>query len=305
MAKVGRDASIGTAEGAVLGRAAHALHAREPVLDDFWAVELLTPKAQALVRDPAHYHGVHAPGASPLALVSAAGFGCLRLAEDEVEACVARGVGQYVLLGAGFDTFALRRDDLVARLRVFEVDHPDVQKLKRERVHAARVRPASLPDFVPVDFETMSVAAALRASAFEPGRPAVFSWMNTIPYLTEDAVAETLSALAELAAPGSRLIANYVPGVPPTPEQLAVLKEMSAYATAVGEDHRKFWAPDAFEALLASAGFETLDHVTEVDLTERYFRDREDGLAPGVPIRVIIAERSRHDAATRRGESCS
>ena len=62
---------------------------------------------------------------------------------------------------------------------------------------------------------------------------------------------------------------------------------------------------DAFEALLASAGFETLDHVTEVDLTERYFRDREDGLAPGVPIRVIIAERSRHDAATRRGESCS
>jgi methyltransferase (TIGR00027 family) len=292
MAKVGRDSNIGTAEGALLGRAAHALHAKDPILDDFWAVELLTPEAQALVRDPEHYRSVHAPGASPMASVSAAGFACLRFAEDEVERLLGEGVRQYVVLGAGLDTFALRRKDLVDRLRVFEVDHPDVQKLKRERVAAASVAPASLPEFVPVDFEVTSVAEGLLGSRFDPEQRSVFSWMNTLPYLSEDAVAGTLEALARVAAPGSRLIANYVPQVPPTPEQAQRMQEMSAYAASVGEDHRKFWKPEALVSLLAAKGFETVEHATERDLTDRYFQAREDGLAPGLPIRVLISERS-------------
>jgi len=291
--KRGRDASVGTAEGALLSRAAHALHAKDPVLDDFWAVELLAPDAQALVRDPAHYRAVHAPGASPMASVSATGFACLRFAEDEVERLVGEGVRQYVVLGAGLDTFALRRRDLVDRLRVFEVDHPDVQALKRERVAAAGVRPASLPEFVPVDFEATSVAEGLAASSFDAGQRSVFSWMNTVPYLSEEAVAGTLAALARLTTSGSRLIANYVPSVAPTPEQAERMREMSAYAASVGEDHRVFWEPEALIALLASQGFETLLHLTEQDLRKRYFEGREDGLAPGLPIRVLVAERAR------------
>ncbi len=107
-----------------------------------------------------------------------------------------------MVLGAGFDTLALRRADLVDRLRVFGLDHPDVQQLKRERIDAAGATPASLPGFVPVDFEVSNLADGLAASAFDPRRRALFSWLNTLPYPTPDGVASTLDSLLELAAPG-------------------------------------------------------------------------------------------------------
>lgn len=292
MEKIGRGANIGTAEGALMGRAAHALHAPDPVLDDFWAVELLTAEAQASVRDPEHYRTHHAAAASPMACVSVAGLSCLRCAEDEVMGLVAKGVQQYVVLGAGFDTFALRNGDAAPGLTVFEVDHPDVQQLKRARIEAARVTPASLPEFVPVDFEGMSLAQGLAGSSFDPSQPSVFSWMNTIPYLTEAAIASTLDDLASLAARGSRLILNYVAPRASTALQAASVKDMSRYAADVGETHRKFWEAAELEALLASKGFRTLAHITDEDLYELYFREREDGLRPGIPIRVLIAERS-------------
>jgi len=289
MAKTGSGESLGTAEGAVLGRASHALHADAPILDDTWAVRLLGPESQAEARDPeSTARAVERAGFDP-APVLALNLGSLRYAEDEVDRCVRDGVAQYVILGAGFDTFALRRDDLRGRLRVYEVDYPDVQALKRARIQQADATPASVPTFVPVDFESTSLTQALETTSFDPTQPSVFSWMNTIPYLSESATEATLREVLGLAAPSSRIVLNYACDVPFTEEQIAYLQTLGGMVRESGEPMQSRWKPEGFEALLLDIGFSILEHVTEQDLTERYFEGRTDGLAPGVPARLITA----------------
>lgn len=291
MAKTGGEGSHGTAEGALMGRAAHALHADLPILDDTWAVWLLDPASQVLVRDPAY-------AAKPIewddfdaAPLFALNVGSLRYAEDEVERCARDGVDQYVILGAGFDTFALRRGDLCDRLRVYEVDHPDVQALKRERIAVAGATPAAMPTFVPVDFESTSLTDGLGATAFDPKRRSVVSWMNTIHYLSESATEATLRELAALMAPASRIVLNYAPNVPLTDEQLAYLQTLLSKVSESGEPMQSRWKPEAFEVILHDVGFAILEHATEQDLQTRYFEGRADGLKPGLPARLVVAER--------------
>ena len=224
MAKTGAGGGLGTAEGAVMGRAAHALHADSPVLDDRWAIWLLDPATRAQVRDPAYAARPMEWGEFDAAPLFALNVGCLRYAEDQVERCVEGGIDQYVILGAGFDTFALRRGDLCDRLRVFEVDHPDVQALKRARIAEADATPDAMPTFVPVDFESTGLSEGLAATAFDPARRCVVSWMNTIPYLSESATEATLRELAGLMAPMSRIVLNYACDVPLSEEQRVYLQ---------------------------------------------------------------------------------
>jgi methyltransferase (TIGR00027 family) len=290
MAKTGREGNLGTAEGAVMGRAAHALHAKPPILDDTWAVLLLNPSSQAEIRDPAYGAKPTDPSEFDSAPVFAINVGSLRFAEDEVERCVADGVEQYVILGAGFDTFALRRGDLCDRLQVYEVDHPDVQALKRERIAQASAKPDSIPTFVPVDFETAGLTEGLGATAFDPKRRTVFSWMNTIPYVSEPATEATLREIVALSAPGSRLVLNYSCNVPFTEEQVAYIKTLQGMVNQYGEPMLSRWKPDAFEVLLDDVGFRILEHATEQDLISRYFEGRADGLKPGLPARLVVAE---------------
>jgi methyltransferase (TIGR00027 family) len=291
MAKTGDGSSLGTAEGAVMGRATHALHAESPILDDTWAIHLLDPELRAQVRDPESAATSADWGEFDFAPLFALNVGSLRYAEDEVERCVRDGVDQYLILGAGFDTFALRRGDLCDRVQVYEVDHPDVQALKRERIASADATPASLPTFVPVDFESTSLTGGLAATAFDAKRRCVVSWMNTLPYLTEAAIAATLRELASLSAPGSRLALNYSCDVPLSPDQVTYLQTLQGKVSQAGEPLQSRFKPEAFQSLLDAVGFSVIDHATEQDLTERYFAGRADGLAPGVPARLIVAER--------------
>ena len=291
MAKTGDAGSLGTAEGAVMGRAAHSLHADPPVLDDTWAVWLLDPATQARVRDPEFAAQPIEWEGFDVAPLFALNVGSLRYAEDEVERCVRDGVDQYVILGAGFDTFALRRGDLCDRLRVYEVDHPDVQALKRERIAQANATPDAMPTFIPVDFESTSLTQAFEATEFDPKRRSVFSWMNTIPYLSESAIEATLRELIALTAAASRIVLNYSCSVPLTDEQIAYLQTLQAMVGQSGEPLQSRWKPEAFEELLDDVGFAIIEHATEQDLYTRYFEGRADGLKPGLPARLIVAER--------------
>lgn len=291
MAKTGTGEQRGTAEGAVLSRALHARFAEDPILDDDWAIELLPAALRERIEQAPGPAGLEPTPGFDAAPVFALGVACLRYAEDAVERAVAEGIDQYVILGAGFDTFALRRGDLCESLAVYEIDHPDVQQHKRERIAAARRAPAAEARFVPVDFETMRLGEALARSDFDPTRPAIASWLNTLPYLTREATGATLHELAGLLAPGSRLVVNYGPDVPATPEQLAFLKRLAEVVASSGEPTRSRWTPDAFEALLEREGFAIREHGSESDLTQRYFANRRDGLRPGVPGRIVLAER--------------
>lgn len=291
MAKTGDRDSLGTAEGAVLGRAAHALHAQSPVLDDTWAVELLESSLQAVVRDPAYANNSMEWDGFDTSPLFAVNVGSLRYAEDEVERCVRAGVEQYVILGAGFDTFALRRGAISAALRVYEVDHPDVQRLKRERIARAGRAPSAMPVFVPVDFESTSLSDGLAGSDFASVNRCVVSWMNTIPYLSASATQATLRELSEVMAAGSRVVLNYGCDVPLSGDQARYLQDLQSRVSQSGEPLRSGWKPDVFEALLGSLGFRVIEHATEGDLHARYFEGRSDGLTPGVPARLIVAER--------------
>jgi methyltransferase (TIGR00027 family) len=293
MAKSGTAAVLGTAEDASLSRVAFSLHLAEPVLDESRAIVLHTPANQVQARDAEHFRTTMAPGVSPMAPIAAVSVGGLRYTEDEVEhSVVERGIRQYVVLGAGFDSFALRRVDLRDRLQVFEVDHPDVQALKRQRVEAAAIPPEVLPEFVPVDFEVMSLGPALRDSSFDPSAPAVFSWMNTLPYLTEKAIDATLAELGRLAAPGSRIVLNYASTATPTAEQAERLALLGETVLGRGEPFMSRFDDAVFAAMLAGHGFAISELLTEVELTARYFQGRSDGWKPGMPLRLLTAERS-------------
>jgi methyltransferase (TIGR00027 family) len=115
-----------------------------------------------------------------------------RYTEDELDKALARGVGQYVILGAGLDSFIYRRPDLAAGLRVFEVDHPATQQWKRARLRELHLNLPSNLTFIPLDFEQQTLADGLRAGGHQPELPTFFSWLGVTQYLTEEAVFETL-----------------------------------------------------------------------------------------------------------------
>jgi methyltransferase (TIGR00027 family) len=131
-----------------------------------------------------------------------------RYAEDELATAVERGVEQYVILGAGLDSFAYRRPDLATILRVFEVDHPATQQWKRARLQELSVHLPSNLTFIPLDFEQHTLADGLPAGGHRPELPTFFSWLGVTQYLTAEAVFTTLRYVASLA-PGSEIVFQY------------------------------------------------------------------------------------------------
>lgn len=281
---------LSTAEAASRFRALQTMHLDPPAMIDDWAVLLLPEGEREALRGDAGRAELAARRGS--FAISGVGIGSLRFAEDEVLAAVEAGVDQYVVLGAGFDTFAMRHPELAGRLQVFEVDHPDVQALKRERLAAAPAV-ALMPEFVAVDFEVTTLGPELRASAFDPDRPAVVSWMNTLPYLSPDAIGATLAELAAVLAPTSALVCNYpCKDVPVSDAQRAVMQGLGANVAARGEPFRSRFRPDDFIALLADHSFVVDRHLTEHDINHRYFANRPDDFGAGVPARLVRARRT-------------
>ena len=293
MAKTGSRKMPGTAEGAALARALHTRDSDTPVLQDDWAIYLLAAEDREKVLQGEPTDTMAAMGDFDTSPIFAVNVGCLRYAEDEIDRCLAAGVGQYLVLGAGLDTFALRRHDLQGKVAVYEVDHPDVQALKIERIRAADRVPATFPVIVAVDFETMSLNDALGEVGFHTTAFSVATWLNTTHYLSVEAIETTLSELATVLAPGSRLILNYAPDVALSEDQIEFVTRLLSITDTAGEPLVSRFTPQSFEQLLQSRGFNVIEHVDETELTRRYFKGRDDGLYPGLPLRIIVAERSR------------
>src|SRR5437867_11073326 len=133
-----------------------------------------------------------------------------RCAEDSLEAAVARGVRQYVIIGAGMDSFALRRPPFARGVQVFEVDHPATQEFKRRRLEECRVSPSRTLHFVPADLTREQLDRALARSPYSRARPAFFAWLGVSEYLTREVNVATLRAIAACAAAGSELVFSYL-----------------------------------------------------------------------------------------------
>jgi methyltransferase (TIGR00027 family) len=256
-----------TALRVAIRRAAHQLMEQPRILDDPIAVPLLGP---GFARDMER--ASHKVARDFRAFMAARS----RYTEDRLAEAVSRGVTQYVILGAGLDTFAYRNP--FPSLRVFEVDFPATQAWKREMLAEAAITSPENLTFVPLDFEHKALAEGLAEAGFDAGRPAYFGWLGVVPYLTLDAFRATLSAIAQLPA-GTAVSFDYAIA----PETLSPRGRMAFDALArrvasAGEPFQLFFTPQTLEAELRRAGFHRIEQLDSDHLNELYFKDRADGL---------------------------
>jgi methyltransferase (TIGR00027 family) len=258
---------------AALARGMLRMEAASPwVLDDAFALVLIGPAWQDLRELTEQLFP-----AQVLAETSAAICTRSRYAEDRL---AAGAFTQYVILGAGLDSFAWRRPDLLRSLRVFEVDHPVSQAWKLERVSDLALPHSDSQVFVPVDFEAEPLQDALRTAGVDWSQPTLFSWTGVAPYLTAQAIASTLRTIAGAAA-DSEVVFSYR-------AEESVLDDVgrefiqiyAPLAASLGEPLQPGWPVTEIERLISRSGLKVVDHPARADLQQRYFADRTDGLRP-------------------------
>jgi len=204
-----------------------------------------------------------------------------RFIEDLVAEQAALGVTQYVILGAGLDTFAQRKPELASRIRVFEIDQPSQQVWKQKRLVELGFGIPSYLRFVPVDFEAGDAWwTQLVKAGFDSTRPAVVVSTGVSMYLTRDAIQATLRQVASLA-PGSTFAMSFLlPIELADPDVRPGIERAAAGAKASGTPFISFFTPLEILALASESGFRDVQHVSAAKLTERYFANRTDGLRP-------------------------
>jgi methyltransferase (TIGR00027 family) len=271
-----------TAFTAAAARAAHLLVDAEPtVFSDTLAAALLGERAEELLA----YHHLH--GTHPVLAGARAQAVCRsRFTEDRLLRPNS-GIDQYVILGAGLDSFAYRSAS--ARFRVFEVDRPATQAAKRELLDGAGVAVPASVTFVPVDFEADPLRERLVRSGLDPVRPVFVSWLGVTMYLTRKAILATLTDLGGLA-PGSEIVTDHL--LPPELRDAAgngYAEAVAPVAAEQGEPWRTFLSPTAMAALLREAGFEVVEQVGQRESVDARLWNRTDALRPAALSALVHA----------------
>jgi methyltransferase (TIGR00027 family) len=263
-----------TALRVAMHRATHQVLDSPKVLDDPLALAIIGPKAASQLHSSENRYGEQV-ARNLRAFVAVRS----RYAEDELAAAVSRGVKQYVILGAGLDTFAYRNPYPESALHVFEVDYPATQDWKRGRLAAAGISVPRSLTFAPVDFESgETLSEGLGESNFDFAVPSFFSWLGVTMYLTEYAAMSTLDLIAS-TPPGGGVVFDYA--VPRTSLDAAaqiVLDALSARVAAAGEPFQTFFDPTELAESLRRMGFGSIEDMDTNAINARYFEDRADGL---------------------------
>ena len=272
-----------TAIRTALWRALHVeLDDAPQVLEDTVGLELAAPEEGWRARGDMHPEGTKTFRAS---IVSRA-----RFIEDMAVDAAGRGVGQYVLLGAGLDTFAQRRPEVASRLTVFEIDRPGPQAWKRQRLVETGYGVPDRLRLVPVDFEAgESWLERLMAAGFDAGRPALVASTGVSMYLTREANMATLGEVAGFA-PGSTFAMTFLLPMELADHEERPGREMAERgARASGTPFISFFAPEEIVAMASEAGFKEARYVPAAELTRRYFAGRRDGLNTSKSEALLLA----------------
>jgi methyltransferase (TIGR00027 family) len=270
-----------TAVRTALWRALHVeLDAPPHVLDDTIGLQLVAPDPQWRSRSDMHPDGTRAFRASIVARA--------RFLDDLVIDRAGSGIRQYVILGAGLDSFAQRHPDV--DVRIFEVDQPGTQDWKRQRLTEIGHPPGQNLQFVPVDFERgETFPESLRANGFDADSPAVVSSTGVSMYLTQEATEATLRQIASFAD-GSVLAMTFMLPLDLTDASERPIQEaVEAAAARSGTPFISHYAPAEMVEMCRAAGFSTAEHVSPQDLTARYFAGRTDGLRPPSAEQLVVA----------------
>jgi methyltransferase (TIGR00027 family) len=256
-----------TAFRVAMRRAAHQVLDQPPVLADPVAVPLLGAHF-ALDREREAHSVVRAFRAFMAARS--------RYAEDRLWDAVAAGVEQYVVLGAGLDTFAYRNP--FPDLRVFEVDFPATQEWKRALLDEASIHVPENLTFVPLDFEHRTLGEGLDDAGFDASAPAFFGWLGVVPYLSREAFRATVQTIARQPRRSGVSFDYALSPESMSPSRRAVFEALAARVAAAGEPFQLFFTPEQLEAELREAGFQEIEHMDSEQLNAKYFRGRSDGL---------------------------
>jgi methyltransferase (TIGR00027 family) len=262
-----------TAFRVAIRRAAHQIFDTPRVLDDPLAVRIIGAEyAERIKAGVAENSGVVSKSLRAFLVARS------RFAEDELARAVSDGVRQYVVLGAGLDTFAYRNPHASAGLRVFEVDHPATQAWKREKLRAAEINIPLETVFVPVDFELETITDGLQRVGFSTHDKTMFSWLGVTPYLTDRAFTETVDFIASMPS-GSGVVFDYaVPRASLKFLERIAFDRISARVASAGEPFQLFFEPKQLADRLHQMGFTHLEDLGIEELNARYFRNRTDKL---------------------------
>jgi methyltransferase (TIGR00027 family) len=287
-------------------RAYHAIYDTQKIFDDFLAYDLIPEEKRALIEQhlieqnlplnqQLNYfkhttlHSNDTPISASLRQVinnaineqgwTAQLFSRARYAEDALESAIKQGVKQYVNLGAGMDTFAFRRPEMLEELEVFEIDHPATQEFKLHRLAELGWKHPAKLHFIPVDFTKESLVTALTSSSsYDSTAKTFFSWLGVTYFLTRDEVFKTLRDITEIAPVDSTLVFDYFDTDALIPEKSSPQMQKSLeYLRKIGEPMITGFNPSTLGEELASLGFRLHENLSPVNIEERYFQGRTDG----------------------------
>ena len=260
-----------------MARALHMKGPRPRIFEDPFAIDLVSPGMRRLVTNPVLRGVQRLLFGALVPMIQGQVCSRSRFAEDALEQAMAAGAKQYVLLSAGLDSFALRRPDLMTRLQVFEVDHPDTQRFKRARLEAMG---AALPEslqFAPVDFEHEGIAEGLRRTSHDPEKRTFFSWLGTVPYLTEEAILGTLNAVVSVSPPGSELVFDFCGPIERLePRDRRLIQKVMRRNARRGEPLITFEEPERQLEKICALGFDRVELLDAAEQVRRYGAGRTD-----------------------------
>jgi len=284
-----------TAMGTALMRADHTRTAREPLIDDGWGDRLVSDSYRSQLREDAlsalppevreRLEALEPQELLGVVLRRHPSYATIvirtRCAEDMLALAVGRGVRQYVILGAGLDSFALRRPEFAHEVEVFELDHPDTQQFKLARLAECGSSSPSGVHYIGTDLAVETPAEALGRATFDPLQPSFFSWLGVTAYLTREANLRTLRSVASCGAAGSELVFDYgdqrAYDNPPTDERSIRIR---ARLARIGEPWISGFHPARLSDELRDVGLELLENLSPPELHRRYCAASPDELTP-------------------------
>ncbi|WP_426452983.1 class I SAM-dependent methyltransferase [Acinetobacter sp. KB005] len=275
-----------TAEAAAALRANHFKNTVSPVFSDPYAFELTSRSWKKLLSSPLLVKLMNSAVLNrTLGLLTGQVVGRSRYAEDLLDQAVQQNTQQYVLVGAGLDSFALRESHHYPTLKIFEVDHPDTQAAKQAKLKKLGEIPATV-EFVAINFEKESISEALARSLYERSAPAFFSWLGTTHYLNPQTTLQTLKSIAAFAANASEVVLDYSTDF----QELTGIERIGSMGVAqfthlLKEPLLGQFKPTDLHHAVEQMGFEVVEDLSGEAITERYFSARVDEI--------------RHTSATR------
>jgi methyltransferase (TIGR00027 family) len=281
-----------TAEATAAMRAAHFVYYQPVVFKDPYALQLTSPTLRRACQNRFIGWLLRRQYISEsLRPITAQVVARARYAEEKLAQAVSKGISQYIIIGAGFDSFCLRRPDFSAGLQIYEIDHPATQQIKQKRLMAILDFSPKGVEFLAADLEKGTIAEALSASSFLKDERAFFSWLGTVPYLSEETVFKVLQGLAAFAARGSEIVFDYlIPTSMWAPEERPTLVRIMLIIERRGESVRSFFEPEAFPEDVSRLGYHIFENISPSDQNIKYFSDRADGLVTHSAAYLLHAE---------------